>query len=446
MATHANPFHLGWFMGGGFRAHGWRDMWTGTTARDGMLADFNVDFARQLERACFDYYIIEDSSFVPDAWQGKHDFYVQNSYQVPKWDPSVLASILTQNTSKLGIVATLSVTEYPPYLLARLMSTLDHVSQGRAGWNMVTGSSDRAAQNYGHDGQPDHDVRYEMATEFTELVWALWESWEPGSMLVDQENGIFADPSKVHTVDFEGKYYKSRGPINTARSPQGKPVIVQAGGSAIGRAYASQYADSIIASGVSIEVMKEYRADVRARALAHGRKPDDVKVLFVVSPIIGETHEEALDKKRRRLAASEADPTFRLAGMGYTSNIDFSGYDLDVPIGELAAAGLMVTNGHQSSLDAVVRSSATKTLRELGSTAGGGGPRVELLGTPDEVAAQMDEIMQEVGGDGFLFTADVVTRRSIAEMTEGLVPALQRRGLTRRAYSYDQFRDNLLEF
>ena len=440
----ATPFHLGWFMNG-YRVHGWQDTWIGTTAREAMLPDFYVDFARQLERACFDYFIIEDSSFVPDAWQGSHDFYVRNTYAVPKYDPSVLASVLTQNTTRLGIVATFAITEYPPYLLARLVSTLDHVSQGRAGWNMVTASSDRAAQNYGHAAQPDHDVRYEMAEEFTQLVQALWDSWEPGSVLVDQENGVFADPSKVHPVDFEGRFYKSRGPINTARSPQGRPVIVQAGGSPAGRQYASRYADSIIASATSVAGMKEYRDDVRARALAHGRKPDDCKVLFLVSPILGDSREEAHERKRRMLARASAHPEYRLAGMGYSSDIDFSQVDLDVPIREIADQ--LKTNGHQSSLAAFVSANLDRTLREVaGSSVGGGAQRIELLGTPDQVAGQMDEVMQEVGGDGFLFSLETLTRRSIAEMTEGLVPALQRRGLTRTSYSYAQFRDNLLEF
>ena len=240
----ADKFHLGWFING-YRVHGWRDQWIGTHKSEGMMPQFYIDMARSLERACFDYFIIEDSSFVPDAWEGKHNFYIENAYAVPKFDPSVLASILTQNTSRLGIVATLAITEYPPYLLARLVSTLDHVSKGRAGWNMVTASSDRAAQNYGHTAQPAHDIRYDMAEEFTELVVKLWESWEPESMIVNQD-GVFADPDKVHPVNHEGTYYKSRGPINTARSPQGRSVIVQAGGSAKGRAYASKYADSIM--------------------------------------------------------------------------------------------------------------------------------------------------------------------------------------------------------
>ena len=191
--------------------------------------------------------------------------------------------------------------------------------------------------------------------------------------------------------------------------------------------------------------MKEYREDVRARALEHGRKPDDVKVLFLISPIIGETHQAALDRRAQLLADSAAAPHVRLAGMGYATDIDFSAFDLDVPIREFADR--MTTNGHQSSLEAFVRQNADRTLREVSSiSTSGGGQRVELLGTPAEVAAQMEEVMEEVGGDGFLLTQDVLTRRSISEITDGLVPELQKRGLTRTEYTYEQFRDNLLEF
>ena len=437
-----NMFHLGWFVNG-YRVHGWKDQWIGTQKSEGMLPQFYIDMAQALERACFDYLILEDSSFVPDAWQGKHDFYLENAYAVPKFDPSVLAAILGNHTSRLGIVCTLAVTEYPPYLLARLVSTMDHASRGRAGWNMVTASSDRAAQNYGHERQPDHDMRYDMAEEFTELVWKLWDSWEPGSMVVDQE-GIFADPSKVHPVNFDGKFYKSRGPLNSARCPQGRPAIVQAGGSLKGRAYASKYADSVIASVATVDQMKEYRADIRGRAaLDHGRDPDSVKVLFLVSPVLGETHQNAVDRKTAEDSDAAADLTYRLAGMGYTSDIDFSVYDLDTPIKELE----LTTNGHQSSLESFIRANGEKTLRQAAAISkNNAGRRVELLGTPAEVAEQMEEIMAEVGGDGFLITQDILTRRSISEITDGLVPALQKRGLVRSTYEYEMLRDNLLDF
>ena len=438
----AEPFHLAWFLNG-YRVHGWDTPFIGTGAHDWMMPDFYVDFARSLERAGFDYIILEDSAYVPDGYGSNHDFYLRNAMHIPKHDPSVLASVLTQNTSRLGIVTTLNITEYPPYMLARLISTLDHVSKGRAGWNVVTGSSDRAAQNYGHERQPEHDLRYEMAEEYTDLVRQLWESWEPGSMVVDAEGGMFADPSKVHAINFEGRFYKCRGPLNTARSPQGQPPIIQAGGSSAGRGYASKNADSIIATGGTVEQMKEYRDDVRTRMLAHGRKADECKVLFLVSPIIGESKEEALEKKQRMQAAAAERPEMRLAGLGFVTNIDFSVFDLDTPLGEFATD--LKTNGHQSSLDAFIRGNEERTLREVASGTYGN-QKLELLGTPDDVAAQMEEVMEEIGGDGFLFTLDVLTRRSISEITDGLVPALQRRGLTRTSYAYEQFRDNLLAY
>jgi alkanesulfonate monooxygenase SsuD/methylene tetrahydromethanopterin reductase-like flavin-dependent oxidoreductase (luciferase family) len=184
---------------------------------------------------------------------------------------------------------------------------------------------------------------------------------------------------------------------------------------------------------------------VRARALANGRKPDSFKVLFLVSPIIGETHQAALERKAQTQAAAAANPMVRLAGMGYSTDIDFSVFDLDTPIRDLEDQ--MTTNGHQSSLAAFIKQNKDRTLREVASVStSGGGQRIELLGTPAEVAGQMDEAMQEVGGDGFLITQDVLTRRSISEIADGLVPELQKRGLTRTEYTYEQFRDNLLEF
>ncbi|MGE2834276.1 NtaA/DmoA family FMN-dependent monooxygenase [Mycobacterium sp. SMC-4] len=439
----ASPFHLGWFMSG-FRVLGWQDQWIGSQATTSMRADFYVDFARNLERACFDFFLSADSSYVPDAWEGKHDWALTNAEAVPKQDPAPMMAVIGHLTSNIGIAPTLSVTEYPPYLLARLISTLDHISSGRVAWNSVTSSSDRAAQNYGHPAQPPHDIRYEMAHEFTEVVTGLWDTWEPGSMPMDQKAGVFADPTKVHTLDFEGKYYRSRGPLNTGRSPQGRPVIIQAGGSPAGRDYGARFAEVILSAAKGVDEMKAYRNDIRARLVAYGRKPDDCKVMFLCAPVLGDTREAAEIKRNQMLARAAADYTYALAHMGYNTNIDFSVYDPDVPIRDLADQ--FSTNGHQSSLESFITSNRDRTLRELGSMAADGGATGGFIGTPDDVAAQMDEMMQEVGGDGFLIRYDTVSRRSIAEITDGLVPALQRRGLVRRGYSYSTLRDNLLEF
>jgi len=437
----AKQFHLAWFLNG-YRVHGWQDNFVGTNSHEWMRPEFYFDFARSLERAGFDYVILEDSAYVPDAWESSHDYYLRNAIHVPKQDPAVLGSMLATVTSRLGIVVTVNVNEWRPFQLARYMNTLDHVSGGRAGWNMVTGSSDRSAQNYGLDGQPEHDLRYEIAEEFTAVCQQLWDSWEPDSMVVDQDNGVFVDPAKVHAINFEGRFFKCRGPLNTARSPQGQIPIIQAGGSPRGRAYAGKHAQSVIAVGGSVAEMKAYRDQVRAGAVAHGRKPDDVKVLFLVSPIVAETHEAAEERKRQDAEALAAHPETVWAQMGFATNVDFSVYDMDTPISEFVDQ--IKTNGHQSVI-AMLLAEKDKTLREV-AVGGYGGRRLELLGTPDEVAGQMDELMQEVGGDGFLITLNVLTRKSIAEITDGLVPALQKRGLTRSSYTYDHFRDNLLEF
>jgi alkanesulfonate monooxygenase SsuD/methylene tetrahydromethanopterin reductase-like flavin-dependent oxidoreductase (luciferase family) len=279
-----------------------------------------------------------------------------------------------------------------------------------------------------------------MAHEFIEIVTKLWDSWEPSAIVADRKSGVLIDPGKVHTIDYEGQYYRSRGPLNSGPCPQGRPVIAQAGGSGPGRAIAAKYADTIVAHPKGIEAMKEYRRDVRAQMAALGRDPDSCKILYLIGPIVAASREEAQIRVDRRRASAEANIDVRLAQMGWSTNIDFSGHDLDAPVAELT------TNGHQSSLAQFVRRAGGKTLREaiIGYSTSGG--VVDFVGTPDDVAAQMDEVMQEVGGDGFLFSLGDVSRKSVAEITDGLVPALQQRGLTRTAFSGKHLRDNLLEF
>jgi FMN-dependent oxidoreductase (nitrilotriacetate monooxygenase family) len=337
-------------------------------------------------------------------------------------------------------VATMSTSFYPPFLLARLCATVDHIARGRFGWNVVTSAEDRSAQNFGLDALHEHDQRYEMATEYVDLVCRLWESWEPDALVVDRATEVYVDADKVHRVDFEGEHYRSRGPLNTLPPPYGRPVICQAGASPKGREFAARYADTIIATATSPDEMKAYRDDIRQRVEAAGRKPDDVKVMYLVSPIVGETHDEAIDKRQRWLS----DPTYIqhfLTQLSSITEIDFSQFDLDQPLPSVT------TNGERGSLEAFAARGQGKTLRELVS--GGKFDRsVELVGTPDEVADLMGRMMAQAGGDGFLITSPVqrLDRRYVAEITDGLVPALQRRGLVRSGYTFDGFRDNLREF
>jgi FMN-dependent oxidoreductase (nitrilotriacetate monooxygenase family) len=436
----SQPFHLAWFLQGS-SAQAWGEPWTGHIGASWMVPELFLNLARTLERACFDYVLIEDSSYIGESYGGR-GIYLEKAIAVPRQDPSVVAALMTQVTSRIGIVPTFGTYAYHPYLLARLMATLDQVSSGRIGWNAVTGSSDFAAMNFGMSGMPEHDSRYEMADEFMAAVKGLWDSWEPGAIVDDRANGVFIDPKKVHNIDFEGKWYKTRGPLNSGPAPQGHPVIAQAGGSPRGREFAARYADTIVAHPKGIGAMKAYRDDVRRRMVAHGRDPDSSKVLFMIAPILGETEEEAQINKQRRAARAAETVAERLAHFGKVTNIDFSVFDLDKPICDIE----LTTNGHQLNLDQFKRIAGTRTLRETMADYNATSLSVELVGTPDSVAARMGEVMEEVGGDGYLFSLQNVSRRTLAEIEDGLVPALQDRGLVRKAYAFEQFRDNLLEF
>lgn len=435
----AKPFHLAWFLQGS-SIQAWGEPWTGNISEEWMSPDLFLDLCRAIERACFDYMLIEDSIYVGEMWKGSRDIYLKNGMSIPRQEPSVIATLMAAATTRLGIVPTLSTFAYHPYLTARIMSSLDQVSGGRSGWNMVTGSADFAAQNFGLDRLPDHDLRYDMADEYIDVVQKLWDSWNPGAIVANRETGVLVDPEKVHPINFEGQYYRSRGPLNSGPCPQGRPVIAQAGGSARGRAFAAKHAETIVVHMKGVEQMKAYRDDVRKRMTECGRDPDSCKVLFLIAPILAETDEDAQVRAQRRIANAAKHVDVKLAQLGWSTNIDFSIFDLDQPVGELT------TNGHQQSLAQFLRKAGKRTLREAITEYGTLGMSVDLIGCPDTVAARMDEVMQEVGGDGFLLALGNVNRRNVAEITDGLVPALQQRGLVRRAYSSTHLRDNLLEF
>ncbi len=435
MAKH--PFHLAWFLSQGYGPKSWRSIWPGADTGRWMMPDLFIDLAKGMERACMDYMIIEDSSMLPYTYQGSHDTYLKYAASTPKLDPAVLVPYLAQATKHLGLVPTLSTSEYPPFLLARLVNTLDHVTEGRIGWNCVTSSNDGAAQNYGHEGQRPHDERYDVADEFADLVTRLWEAWEPDAVVLDRDRPMFADGSKVHPVFHEGKYFRCRGPLNAPRSPQGRVPICQAGGSPRGQAFASRWADTIITDGGgSIASMKAYREDVRRRAVALGRDPDGIKVLFLAYPIVDTTMAAARERRVLERKAAEEHMDMQLSGMSRLTGIDFSKFDLDTPLPDS-----LTTNGHQSSLAKWIGKTPRSIVQSYASKAG-----IDFTGTPDHVAGMMQDIMEEVGGDGFLLFNGYFDRRYIMEVCDGLVPELQRRGLTRKAYAHKTLRENLMEF
>ena len=429
-------FHLAWFLSQGFGPKSWRSQWPGSDIARWMMPDIFIDLAKGLERSCFDYMIIEDSSNVPYTYKGSHDTYLKYGASAPKLDPAVLVPWLAQQTKHLGLVPTLSVTEYPPFLLARLVNSLDHVTEGRIGWNCVTGSNDGGAQNYGRDKQYPHDERYDVADEFADLVTRLWEAWEPDAVVLDREAPLFADGSKVHPIHHEGKYFRCRGPLNAPRSPQGRVPICQAGGSPRGQAFASRWADTIITDGGgSIAAMKAYREEVRRRAIAWGRDPDGIKVLFLAYPIVDVTMEAARERRRREQLEAEQHMEMELSTMSRLTGIDFSRFPFDEPLPELT------TNGHQSVLAKWIGKTPRQVVQTFASKGG-----IDFTGTADHVAGLMQEAMEEIGGDGFLLFNAYFDRRYIMEVCDGLVPELQRRSLTRKAYAHKHLTDNLMEF
>ncbi len=432
-------FHLGWFMN--FTPDEWREPFgQGGQPWDGQ---FYVEMAKTLERACFDYIMIEDKLMVSDNYGGTTEAVLRSAMMAPKHDPVPLAVAMGMATSRLGIVATMSTLGYPPFLMARLSSTIDSLTKGRFGWNVVTSAENLAAQNFGLDELPPRELRYEMADEYMEVMGKLFGSWEEDAVVLDRDAGIYVDHTKVHPIHHEGKFFKVRGPLNTVRSPQGRPVYVQAGASPRGRDFAARHADSIVSIASGPASMKEFRTDIRQRAAALGRNPDDIKIMFCITPVLGETTQDAKEKLWRTLQS----PNFIedvLISISAITDIDFSVYDLDEPL-----PGRLTTNGEQGTLDKFQNHGSGKTLRELViDGAGGLVSSVELIGTPDQVAEQMGDVMAEVGGDGFLITTPVlrVSRRYLIEIADGLVPALQKRGLTRTAYDHQMLRDNLRAF
>ena len=431
-------FHLAWFTNP--RAHGWTangpDRWAGNDILPERweTGDFLIDMAKQLESAAFDYIMIEDHVVLTNDKQNLE----------PRLDPMVVMSLLAANTRRLGIIGTFSSSFYPPFLLARQINSIDHISRGRAGWNVVTSSEDWAAQAFGRDKQPPHDERYAIADEMLDLVKQLWDAWSPDAYEMNAESGRYVDPDKFREFKFDGKYHRSIGPLNVSRSPQGRPVICQAGSSPAGRDFAAKHSDVILCSTFgqnSVQALKDFRNDIRGRMAAQGRDPDEAKVMFLISPVLGDTEAAAQHRYMEVIGMTPEILAQRLGRLKLHTGIDWTKFDLDAPFPDIDPASIEGFQGFVASLKA---SSRGKTLRETLSEQET--TSLKLIGTPEQVADQMEAAMAEIGGDGFLMHARPLTRRYLAEILDGLVPLLQRRGLVRRRYTTEHLRDHLAEF
>lgn len=428
-------FHLGWFAFEGVQ--GW-----GTHDYDPCYAwdrgELHKAMAQKLESACLDFVLLEDLSAVPDVYGGSFKTYVELAAQTPKFDPSVLATLMADATSRIGIIPTLTTTFYPPYLLARLASTMDHMSGGRIGWNIVTCSSEQAARNYGLDSLPEHDTRYDIADEYLDLCKKLWDSWEADAIIGDHENDVFADPTKVKRIDFAGKHFCSRGPLTVPHSPQGWPVLAQAGNSARGKRFSAKHAELILTQTSDPVQIKAYRDEIRRLAAEQGRSPDEVKVLNVTFPRVFDSQAEVDDYRLWLQNVPDKVITRWLALISAITNVDLASYDRDKPLPDDVN-----TNGSRGTLDWLRTGNATP--RQIALRMGRLTDKQPLVGTAEQVADEMEEIMNFVGGDGFL-VAGPLAPKYVARITDKLVPVLQKRGLMRRSYAYRTFRENLLAF
>ncbi|WP_404477056.1 NtaA/DmoA family FMN-dependent monooxygenase [Novosphingobium sp. BL-52-GroH] len=438
MSKPPTPFHLAYFLAES-HVQSWGRAWSGNVDKEWMNPDLYVFVARELERACFDYILMEDNVYVPDAQNGKMDIYLERGLSCPRRDPMIVAPYMLQATKHIGIVPTVSTFAMHPFLLARMISSLDQLSNGRAGWNIVTGSSDRAVQNFGFDNMMEHDERYRHAAEFTDVANALWDSWDADAIVADKDTGVLVDPAKVRTVDFEGEWFKSRGPLNTGPAPQGRPVVAQAGSSPKGREFAARYADTIVAEGHNLDYARKYREEVRELAASFGRNPDDIKLLMVISPIIGESEAEAAEKLSLAKQYNLDNAAGLLARFSKITSIDFGQFPLDAPL----SSEDLSTNGSRQTLVEFVRRNEGRTLRQ--ATADMHTPDTRWVGTGRQVAERMRDAIEHVGGDGFLL-AGLITRRYIVELVDGLVPELQQMGCVRTAYTGRTLRENLREF
>lgn len=429
---------LGWFVSQGGRYYGWNTPWAGNVSRDIGRPELFTHNAKTLENAGFDYVMLEDASVIPDVHRGSPDYSLRRG--LVRFDPFPFIPLMAQATRHIGLIATMATTFYPPYIAARLASTLDHLTEGRFGLNLVTASPHAAAQNFGYDQHFEHDLRYRMADEWVQAVTALWDSWDDDALVLDEDNDVFADPSKVRYADFAGEFYRTRGPLNVPPGPQHRPVLCQAGGSGAGRAFAARHADTVIAAEPGIEQMRAYKQDISAKALEAGRDPEKIRLMHLISPILADTVDEAQAKAKAGREAYEKVVEDKLAGLAYISGFDFSQFDLDEPLPDIDEK----VNGHKSAYAIVARmAKGGRTLREV-LVDMRGLQTVDLIGTPESVADEMIDVMAQVGGDGYLIELPF-TRRNVAEIADGLAPALRRRGALRDGYPHATFRENLLD-
>jgi FMN-dependent oxidoreductase (nitrilotriacetate monooxygenase family) len=400
-------------------------------------ANFNIRhykrFAQTLERGRFDAIFLADHLAVLNMPMAA----LKRSATVTSFEPLTLLAALAGVTEHLGLIATASTTYEQPYHVARKFASLDHLSGGRAGWNLVTTANPQAALNFGLEEHVEHGERYRRAREFFDVVTGLWDSWADDAFIRDVAAGVYFDPDKLHVLAHKGAHFAVRGPLNIARPVQGWPVIVQAGASEAGRQIAAETAEVVFGSQNNLADARRFYTDVKGRMETLGRDPAHLKILPGAFVVVGETLAEAREKKAR--LDGLVHPDSGIASLSVQLGHDISGADLDGPLPDIPETNAS-KSARQKLIDMARRENMT--VRQLAQYVGGSYGTLEMIGTPATIADQMEEWLESRGCDGFNVMFPFLPG-GLDDFVDRVVPELQRRGLFRRAYEGTTLRENL---
>ena len=402
-------------------------------------ADYWREVARTAERGGFDAVFFADVRGVYDVYGGDREVAIENAIQTPSNDPAYLVPAMAAETENLGFAVTKSTSYNHPYQLAREFSTLDHLTGGRVAFNIVTSYLESAARNLGLAERMEHDERYDRADEFVEVCYRLWEdSWDDDAVVVDRERGVYTDPEKVRSVDFEGEYFDVPGPHGCEPSPQRTPVLYQAGSSDRGREFAAANAEAVFVSQPTERGVRDYVADLRERAESKGRDPDELRFFPGIVPVVGET--EAIAREKYEAYAENVDYEATLALLAGFTDIDFSELEPDQKVEHIE------TEAIQGVINAFTKNDPDRewTVREVAEFAGLGTTSPVVVGDPEQVADELQRWFEDVGVDGFN-VKEVVRPGTLRDFVDMVVPVLRERGLVREGYEGDTLRENLFE-
>ncbi len=388
--------------------------------------------ARVLEDARFDGCFFADLLALPDFYRGGFDLYLRRGGQISFLDPMTVLPLMARVTKHLGLGATLSTTFFPAYHLARMLGSLDKLSGGRAAWNIVTSATDTEARNFGAEKIPPREERYDRADEVLEACCALWSCWEQDAFVLDKEAGVFADPSKVRHADYKGRWIATRGPLSIPPSPQGRPVLMQAGASDRGREFAARWAEMVFCTPLALPDALALSSDIRDRMARYGRAPEECAILPSITVVVGET--DSIAREKAEMIDSLADPELALAYNSSLLAVDLSAHRTETDVAK--AQGTQGIEGSADRIRQVMKAEGVDFARAAAK------PRQAIVGTAKSIADYLEEWFRSGACDGFVLWPTVFPGM-FEEFCRGVVPELQRRGLFRTEYAGTTLRENL---